>query len=94
MSRNGRSTCPFYDELDAILGTRAASSPPVVLESGGSGAGAGSLTELEPLTDTATVEMVMGVCSWDDFYPVLLIIFMKYLTDTSAPCEGSEGSPL
>ena len=46
MSRNGRSTCPFYDELDAILGTRAASSPPVVLESGGSGAGAGSLTEL------------------------------------------------
>ena len=29
-------TCPFYDELDAILGTRAASSPPVLLDSGGS----------------------------------------------------------
>lgn len=29
-------TCPF-DELDAVLGTRAASSPPVVLESSGTG---------------------------------------------------------
>ena len=46
VSGNGRSTCPFYDELDAILGTRAASSPPVVLESGGGGA-EGSPTELE-----------------------------------------------
>ena len=33
VSGQGRSTCPWYDELDAILGTRAASSPPVVLES-------------------------------------------------------------
>ena len=30
----GRTTCPFYDELDAILGHRAASSPPVVLDTG------------------------------------------------------------
>ena len=29
----GRTTCPLYDELDAILGHRAASSPPVVLGS-------------------------------------------------------------
>ena len=32
-SGQGRSTCPFYEELDAILGTRAASNPAVLLES-------------------------------------------------------------
>lgn len=30
-----RITCPFFDELDAILGTRAASTPVVLLESSG-----------------------------------------------------------
>ena len=35
ISGRGRITCPCYDELDAILGTRAASSPPIVLDSGG-----------------------------------------------------------
>ena len=35
ISGTDRKTCPFYDELDAILGTRAASSPPVLLDSGG-----------------------------------------------------------
>ena len=34
MSGEGRTTCPFFEELDAILGTRAASSPAVLLESG------------------------------------------------------------
>lgn len=34
MSGTDRKTCPFYDELDTILGTRAASSPPVLLDSG------------------------------------------------------------
>ena len=29
----GRSTCPFYEEIDAILGTRAASTPLTLLES-------------------------------------------------------------
>ena len=35
VSGTDRKTCPFYDELDAILGTRPASTPPVVLDSGG-----------------------------------------------------------
>ena len=35
VSGTGRTTCPYYEELDAILGTRAASSPPVLLDSGG-----------------------------------------------------------
>ena len=35
LTGRGRSSTPFYDELDAILGTRAAFCPPVVLESGG-----------------------------------------------------------
>ena len=35
LSRRGRSSTPFFDELDTILGTRAASCPPVVLDSGG-----------------------------------------------------------
>ena len=34
MSGTGRTTCPWYEEVDAILGTRAASCPPVVLDSG------------------------------------------------------------
>ena len=34
----GRTTCPFYNELDAILGTRAASRPHIVLDTS-SGAG-------------------------------------------------------
>ena len=35
LTGRGRGSTPFYDELDAILGTRAASSPPVVLDSEG-----------------------------------------------------------
>lgn len=34
-SGGARKSCPFYVEVDQILGTRAASSPPVVLENGG-----------------------------------------------------------
>lgn len=34
VSGKGRSSCPFYDEIDNILGTRAASQPPTLLECG------------------------------------------------------------
>ena len=34
ISGKGGVTCPLYEEIDQILGTRAASSPPVVLDSG------------------------------------------------------------
>lgn len=37
VSGKGRITCPLYEEIDAILGNRAASSPPVVVESGSQG---------------------------------------------------------
>ena len=33
MSGKQRTTCPYFEELDAILGTRAASSPAILLES-------------------------------------------------------------
>ena len=33
ISGNNRSTCPYFEEIDAILGTRAASSPAVLLAS-------------------------------------------------------------
>lgn len=33
ISGTARTTCPFYEELDAILGTQAAFSPGVLLES-------------------------------------------------------------
>ena len=33
VSGNGRISCPFYNEIDAILGTGAASQPPALLES-------------------------------------------------------------
>ena len=36
VSGTGRITCPFYEEINNILGTRAASSPPQLLDSGGS----------------------------------------------------------
>ena len=35
ISGRGRKSTPFYDELDAILGTRAVSRLPVLLDSGG-----------------------------------------------------------
>ena len=34
-TRNERKICPFYKELDTILGTRASSEPVVVLENFG-----------------------------------------------------------
>ena len=30
-----RQTCPYFEELDAVLGTRVASAPVVLLESAG-----------------------------------------------------------
>ena len=35
VSGGARKSCSYYDEVDEILGTRAASCPPVVLESDG-----------------------------------------------------------
>lgn len=37
VSGRGRRSCPFYEEINAILGTRAASQPPVVLDCGNEG---------------------------------------------------------
>lgn len=34
VSGQGCKSCPFYDEIDAILGNRAASEPQIVLQSG------------------------------------------------------------
>lgn len=34
MSGKGRKSFDFYDDIDEILGTRAASSPSILLESG------------------------------------------------------------
>ena len=34
VSGKGRKSCPFYDEIDSILGTRAASQPVILLDSG------------------------------------------------------------
>ena len=33
ISGTARTICPFFEEIDAILGTRASSSPVVLLES-------------------------------------------------------------
>ena len=35
-SGEGAATCPFYEKLDGILGTRAASAPVELIESSGS----------------------------------------------------------
>ncbi len=34
VSGNKRTTCPLYDEVDAILGNHAASQPATLLDSG------------------------------------------------------------
>ena len=39
MSGKGRTQCSYFDELDEILGTRAASEPSLVLQTIPSGAG-------------------------------------------------------
>ena len=55
-SGRGRESCPFYDQLDAILGTRAASEPAVLLESG-AGAGEEPVRVSDPDAD-ALLEQV------------------------------------
>ena len=49
VSGTGRSSCPYYDEIDAILGTRAASQPIVLLDSGADGGTAPQLVDSEVL---------------------------------------------
>lgn len=44
VSGHGRIECPFYEEIDAILGTRAASTPPNLLESSMSASGTQGLS--------------------------------------------------
>ena len=36
-SGEGAASCPFYEEIDKILGTRAASTPVLLVESAGDG---------------------------------------------------------
>ena len=57
--RNGvtgetRRTCPFYNELDAILGNRAATRPSVVVDSGN---GSETIPVLEDEGTTLTFEL-------------------------------------
>ena len=47
VSGSGRITCPYYDEIDAIIGNRAASQPPVLLESSGVDGDGGDEVETE-----------------------------------------------
>ena len=49
VSGRGRTSCPHYDEIDAILGTRAASEPIVLLDSGADGGTAPQLVDKEAL---------------------------------------------
>ena len=60
VSGRGRITCPFYDELDAVLGTRAASTPAVLLESSGDQTGR-SLKERS--TDISVISLYTGTQS-------------------------------
>ena len=46
ISQGEKGTCPFYEEIDAILGNRAASRP-VILDSGQFSASDLPVTELE-----------------------------------------------
>ena len=60
VSGMSRKTCPFYDEVDAILGTRAASTPAVLLESG-SHSSAVDLEDTEPLESSDETNLSEGI---------------------------------
>ena len=60
MSGKGRSSCPYYDELDAILGTRAASQPVALLES------SANQSDSVVVHGAETTEDAGEVCSDDD----------------------------
>lgn len=47
VSGRGRSSCPYYDEINAILGTRAASQPIVLVDSGADGGTVPQLVDKE-----------------------------------------------
>lgn len=48
MSGNDARSFPYYEQLDGILGTRAASSPPVVVDSGGPSSAPTCSLDVEP----------------------------------------------
>ena len=52
MSGKGRSSCPFYEEIDAILGTRAASQP-VLMKSSTTEKGPGESEDKEVVNPPA-----------------------------------------
>lgn len=62
--------CPFYDEIDAILGTRAASHPPILLESGVEEAGEQSCNE----TDEGQAILFICVTCHDVLFCAFIII--------------------
>ena len=77
VSGTDRKTCPFYDELDAILGTRAASSPPVLLDSGG-----GSLSATASINDG---RFLCALCTLYTLYKLLYIKIQKKLLGLKVP---------
>ena len=54
ISSRGRTSCPFFEEIDAILGTRAASQPPALLESAGTAEHATSAGSIAKEVNSAT----------------------------------------
>ena len=69
VSGTSRTSCPFYDEIDAILGTRAASTPAVLLESGSS---------VNPDENSGRCEII--VCCKNS--PLVVVEFSIFLTAT------------
>lgn len=70
VSGNDAKTCPFYDEIDRILGKTAASSPSVLLESGGK-SGIVSITDLDQDVGVLVMyihgynyALISLLCSW------------------------------
>ena len=91
MPGNGRATCTFYEELDAILGTWAASCPPVVLESGSSvakAAEAGIMTEPEPSCPPVVLE---SGSSGAEAAEAGIMTEPEPLTETATVDNGDEG---
>ena len=61
ISGRGRASCRLFDEIDAILGTRAASQPPALLESAG--------TAERAATSGSIAQEVNSATAGDDPFP-------------------------
>ena len=82
ISGNNKKTCPFYDELDAVLGHRPASAPSLVLD-----ASEGGLSVAVEPTERDESEDGMNEIMF--FFINIILCSTLHAEESSMPKEGS-----